>query len=293
MALWQATEPLIDEAMPPRSRAYAWYEAALLLYRRPALASRAAARAVEAVEPLGDRLALYRTLARLAITEPAPERSAVALERMRAQEDARWPARVLRQGANAEHVVALAADRFDDAVHWARRQVALEGEDGDWEFTGLANLANSELATGHIAAAIEVGERLVARLRGTRWEDSLALSRLNLVAALLAAGDAARARPLAAEGWAQAARFDLRPYWADYLALLAALEGRAAEAAQIAGYADAAYAALDGEREVNEARSIERATALAHQALGDEAVDRLVQQGRALPDEAITRLLFA
>ena len=47
----------------------------------------------------------------------------------------------------------------------------------------------------------------------------MAYTRLNLSAALLAIGDPGQARPHLRAGWAQAPRFDLQHYFADYLAL--------------------------------------------------------------------------
>ena len=76
---------------------------------------------------------------------------------------------------------------------------------------------------------------LVTALTGTRNEYGLAYAQINLAAAWLALDDIAKAHALAQIGWPLGLRFGLQPYWADYLALLAALEARPRAAARLSG----------------------------------------------------------
>src|SRR5207344_1106676 len=102
-----------------------------------------------------------------------------------------------------------------------------------------------ELAAGDARAAATTGRALVARLVAGRDEYHLTLARLNLCAALLALDAVAEARPVAEAGWRHAKRFKLQFGWADYLALLTALERRTAAAARLCGYSIAAYGRLE------------------------------------------------
>ena len=85
----------------------------------------------------------------------------------------------------------------------------------------------------------------------------------------------------------------MQAWWADHLALLAALQVRHRAAALLSGYADAVYARSDDTREVNETRSVERALAIARDALGAVEVERLRAQGALLRDADVDALAFA
>jgi hypothetical protein len=74
------------------------------------------------------------------------------------------------------------------------------------------------------------------------------------------------------------------------LALPAALERRYADAAMLAGYADACN--KSSTREGNEHVAIDRARTLAREALGDE-YDRLHEEGASLCTEQIAAIAFA
>jgi hypothetical protein len=84
----------------------------------------------------------------------------------------------------------------------------------------------------------------------------------------------------------------MQPYWADYFALLAVLEGRAADAARLAGFADAAYARNEDERQSNEIAAIERARTLTRAALGEAEAVRLQAEGARCSDGEAAALAF-
>jgi len=153
-------------------------------------------------------------------------------------------------------------------------------------------LIDAELAAGHAEAATSLGIELVESLRGTRHEYSLAFARINLLAALLAQGDAARARPVAQQAWARADAFELQHAAAAYLALLAALESRPRAAVQLAAYSQALYAARDESREQNETTATLRALQLVRHLLDDATFARLQAEGAALRDAEIDAVAF-
>ena len=176
-------------------------------------------------------------------------------------------------------------------LQWTHRLVAMAAARGSSDGTILANLVDAELAAGNPAQAAATGSALAASLAGGRDERGLAYARLNLSAALLALGDHEQARPHLRAGWAQALLFDLQPYFADYLALLTALDGRMDAAARLAGYADAVNARA-GKREPNEATAIAHALQLARTALGEATFDLLHAEGAAVRDADIAALAF-
>ena len=156
----------------------------------------------------------------------------------------------------------------------------------------LSTLANLELAAGKTEAAVQVGIELMALLDGTRHQQELALARINLCAARLAANEVEAACQLARDGCTQAARFEIQAAWADHAALLAALQQNFEVAAQLNGYADAGYRRYEATREVNEANSVGRARALARTALGDAAFEQWRLAGECLRDDEIEPLVF-
>ena len=79
---------------------------------------------------------------------------------------------------------------------------------------------------------------------------------------------------------------------ADNLALLAALEGRARDAAKLCGYGDAIYAANGVVRQVNEARMATDAERLAREKIGEAEFERLKAEGAALGENNIASLAF-
>jgi len=214
-----------------------------------------------------------------------------ALAQARALVDPAWPAARAHWQMEAEAFVAQARGDMAACLDWTRRQVAVSEARGLSDGSSIANLVDAELAAGNPAQAAETGVALVASLVGSRDESSLAYARINTSAALLALDEPQQARPHLRAGWSQAPLFDMQPYFADYMALLAALEGRPEAAARVAGYADTANARV-GERETNEATAYARAVQLARTALGDAAFERLHADGAVLRDADIEALAF-
>jgi predicted ATPase/DNA-binding winged helix-turn-helix (wHTH) protein len=266
--------------------------------RQVALVRRSVARLppVTASGPAPARWARHMALVELAIAEARggdPLAAEAALAEARALADPAWPPVRRQRLAAAEFALASRQGDTTAALEWTLRQNALQEASGhsDGIRVGLGNLVDAELAAGNAAQAATTGAALVAALAGGRGEKQLAFGRLNLSAALLALGQHEQARPHLRDGWAQAPLFDMQPFYADYLAQLAALEGRFEPAARLAGYADAGNARVS-ERQSNEAAAIAHAVQLARAALGDAAFDRLHAEGAALRDADIEALAF-
>jgi len=195
--------------------------------------------------------------------------------------------------ASAAAILAAEQGELDTAI--AQMQLAIadvESVGGDWQMS-MVTLVDLQLAAGDAAAAAQTGTRLLARLSGSRKRLVTALAQANLAAAWLAQDEVARARTPLQDGWAQAPALNLGGVYADYLALLAALESRPRAAALLAGWADTANAAW-GPRQGNEAAAIDRARRLARAALGDAEFDRLHAAGAArLREGDVAALAFA
>ena len=213
---------------------------------------------------------------------------------MRAVENSEWLPSQLKFRADAESVVAGLRGDHAERLSVMRKALAVSTELGDEveALNCMIILVDSELAAGNAHAAASIGRTLVNKLMLSRDEWELALTRVNLCAALLALDACTEVRPVAEAGWSQARRFELQAYWADYLALLAALEQRPAAAAKLCGYSTAAYAVKEEPREVNEAAAFDRACRLAVSAMGDIEFDRLQAQGRSLRYDDIAAIAF-
>ena len=302
MALAGACEArLASASLPEALQCRAWIELSCTLAdSQKARARQAAARALALARRLdasqGDRFLLYHALCRAASAaaqaSDLPAARALLAEAERV-EDAAWPAQRLLWRAEAAQWAARMDSDPTEALRRGRRLLALDRERGSHAGTATGNLVDAELAAGNAGAAARLGAELVASLRGTRHEYTLAFVRINLLAALLAQDDADAARPVAAAAWSKAAAFDLQHAVAAYLALLAALEGRPRAAARLASWSEALYASRDEAREHNETQATRRAQSIARQALGAAACATLHAEGARLRHADVSAIAFA
>ena len=300
-ALADRCAALVDGAVPPRLQQRAllqlsihWGNTQKLRSRELAQRALQLARQLHAGTP--DDFLLYFALCREAIGAARigqADAATAAIVELRALEDPGWPPQRLLWGVEAECHVASALGHAADALRHNRRLVELDQARGAHNMNGLASLIDYELAAGDCTSAVKNGSALVAALEGTREEYALAFARLNLTGAWLQLGDCVAARQVALAGWPQAARFEMQGYWADYLALLAALEARPQAAARLAGYADAAYNAHQDSRQVNEEAAVERARVLARAVLGEAECERLQREGGGMNPSDFAGLAFA
>ena len=302
MALADACEASLAAAgLPEDLQCRAWIELSCVLAdsqkvrgRHAAMRALALARRIDASQP--DRFVLYHALCRAASSAaqasdlPAAHALLTGAEQV---EDPAWPAQRLVWRAEAAQWAARMSSDPAEALRRGRRLLVLDRERGSHAATATGNLIDAELAAGNSGAAARLGAELVASLRGTRHEYSLAFVRINLLAALLAQDDAGAARPVARAAWSKAAAFDLQHAAAAYLALLCALEGRPRAAARLAGWSDALYAAREEAREHNETQATRRAQSLARQALGEAACATLQAEGARLRPADVAAIAFA
>jgi predicted ATPase/DNA-binding winged helix-turn-helix (wHTH) protein len=288
--LFDVTTPLVSDALPPAVRA-TWAAACSghWYWRKPLLAIEWAQLAVNLYRELRDEGGLYRSLSMLGMAASRAddratcEATCAELNRFDAK---RFSARLQFMASTAQF---LWADRTGDVARMMKllgEQLKLAKAAGDSAnvHNVLSNLADTELTAGLVDDAVAHGKELESRLRGTRHQTALAYAQVGLTGALLAQGDLVSARDMAHQAWPLAVRFDIKHPLADILALLAATEGRMADACRLRGYADAGYITYGLVRQTAELRAAERADELARASIGDAAFEQLRIEGTALSD---------
>ncbi len=251
----------------------------------------AAARA--AVTAGADAGLLYRCLGAMATLHAKAGNAAeadAAIAEAKALERPDWPLRLRMCHTDDQRRVAKYLGRMEASLTLSRQYLQMRQDAGAGTVPALSGLADTELAAGQAEAAVRTGTALVAQLEGTREEQELAHARLNLCAAFLALDQLQPASRTAALGWKTAERFGMQAWWADYLALLAALDGRPQAAALLLGFADAAYERTQDHREPNEAAAAARVRQRLGASQRAEDTVALLAAGALLPDAAVTAL---
>ena len=306
MALGDLCELLAEQVASPALRLRAWEVAVRPFIHRQQqqsllVAAKAMALARELDREAPDRWLLYEAIslwikAESIVVQVSPDALRDALAELARLEDPRWPAQRLTRGLEARRLACIALGGLDQpAEHLllTRRTIAGLEEEGADTAPMTSVLIDAELECGHTQAALQLGERMLEQLAGTRDEWSRMLTRSNLALAWLALDDVSHARLVLQSLWPAALQFNLHVLCSDTPALLAALEGRPHAAARLAGYADATYAARGVRRHPLEIAARARCDALARAALGDATFDRLLAEGRQLRDEHVAALAFA
>ena len=158
----------------------------------------------------------------------------------------------------------------------------------------LTNFADLEFKSGNVDAALQLGFESIAVSREFGTMTSIPF--LNLAAYLLATGRLADAWENAREGLQHGLKRQRHLIVAialQHLAQVAARQGDTETAAQLVGYADAAYASERHERHPTEKHEYERILAILRNAYAPSRLTALFARGRALSQEAAVRLALA
>jgi predicted ATPase len=302
VALCEAIEPLLGDAVPGPLRARVWLEGSVVLrLRRSHVATHWIRRALQWYEAArNDRAGLYLALAEY-VQCARRERSlgdheaAALLDRLHTLEhEGGLPPQVAARGVRCATLLMKQLDRpADEMVHNQQRAIALEAAAGQPDPMASVNYTNLLVEVGRADEALRFGLKLHDELQGTRHMWALDSLRSNLAAAWLAKDATGQARALALEAWPLSALVESQHSWADHLALLAALQGRPHAAALLAGRADALYALRRHTRQGVEIQSYQRARALTSDALGHAAAERARSTAGALTDDEVARIAFA
>lgn len=294
--LWSATEPLLQESMDAKVRADWALGASLWNHTDTHYRAHWARTAVELSRQIGDKNRLMFALMAMVKSRPGTfdEEQRQAFEELRQLNTPERPAglqmRALLMEGNILSMsgeAAQAQEKFRQAL-----QLSAQACDSLTAYGVLLSAIDAELKAGSIDEAVQHSIDLVQRLRATRSIRFLTVALFNLCLGQLLQGSVAQARATAREAWPLACTFQLQVHLCDHLALLAALEGRAEVAMQLAGCADARHAQLALEREANEKRVAEQALALARAGLDDQEAQRLYARGAELVDAEIEALLW-
>ena len=283
---------------PAALRVRAWRELSVALANRhPPRSLQAAQQALQLAREHdaaagSDRYPLYDALCGAAhmLVDEATDEAEALLREARAIEDPAWAPFRRRPGVRVEASIAATRGEAERALSLLRLLYEMERAAGESGHVTLLNLANAELVAGDAAAAVRSGTKLVARLRDQRDDNVLAYARVNLAAAHLALDQAEAARAQLHNACAAVPRSRLHPWTVDFLALLAALEGRHEDAARVAAAADARYAAMHGARQANELRARERIAALLRALADAQQQATLDEERRPLSDAEVVAL---
>lgn len=296
--VWAATERCVSPQQDAALRA-GWLlgSASFRAEREARLSEQHASAAAALYRALGDEQGEARALAYVASSrlDDAAERQRAAFERMQSLVKPHWPPATLAAVCRAECLYAYRREDFDTVEAAFRRWLAHSDGVGNAVTTNAVamNLADLALARGRAAEAVQLSQAPLARLRGSRDRHAFSILCMNLSAALLACDRIAEARAIIAEAWPLAPALSMQSRWLDYLALLAALEGRYTDAAALLTRADADYRAKGERRERHQQRSHERAAALAAAGLDAAALERARAAGRCLSDREAGELGLA
>jgi predicted ATPase/DNA-binding SARP family transcriptional activator len=181
----------------------------------------------------------------------------------------------------ADELYTTAAERFEAIGNTTRQAVA------------LSNLAAIAARRGDAAAAAERGARAIELQRAIGDLDGTAVSLANLGRVLLELGDEPGARGAFGESFELALRLSYQMLLAYLVGAAGELARRAGEletAAVLVGSAASLFEAMGMEIPEEEIHEHERTLTPLRETLGNAAVERLLQEGRAgAADEMIAR----
>jgi predicted ATPase/DNA-binding winged helix-turn-helix (wHTH) protein len=157
------------------------------------------------------------------------------------------------------------------------------------------SLADTNWALGELDAAVAGFREAIALMRGSNMGTKLILgvNLTNLAGALVERGDFDEALSAAREGVELRRAGGDTKGALDHLALRAALVGRPEDAARVAGYVDAVFAAKGVVRQVNETRARARLDRLLHDRLGAGKLAQLMAEGATMTEEDACRLALS
>jgi predicted ATPase len=293
----EAASTRIGPDTPPADEARLWLWLGLSWsLAAPDRAGPALQRAIDLYRGLGDARNLGFALPRLAHEEALAgrfDRAASLLAEARPLLGDTTPPKVL--GDYYDYCAVLKALTGDPAGARTDLQTAVTlyrsaGAERYALFT-LAQLGDVAWSLGDLDAARSGMQETVALLRKSPLASvMLGLCLSNLAGVHTERGELDEALTAAREGLPMLVDGGFAWSHLDHLALRAALAGKFADAARLAGFSDVAYAARKAPRQPNEARSRDRMQGLLEKKLPAADLARLVAEGAALSEEAACKL---
>ncbi|MEI9985643.1 MAG: tetratricopeptide repeat protein [Aliidongia sp.] len=252
LPLVDGTTPAVDEARLLRGAGSLWYNYDRL--RSLAQHERSAA----LYRQIGDRLNLATVLSSIGSLYASLGRNTEAKAALREAEGILSSSDRKRSLFNVMNNLGTLAgfmNEVDEARHSFARalELARSVKDVSRESYILMNLAEVEFVLGSVDRAVALAQDAVRGLRSTGRRSFLVLGLINLGSYLILRGDLAEGRSVAEEALSAASEeggFVVRVCLQQW-ALLGALGGQYAEAAQLLGFVDAGYAASGDVRQPN------------------------------------------
>jgi len=250
----------------------------------------AARHAVSDSRNLEDQRRLFEALLSLAVGHATAgdfDSAEQALADAAAIEDPRWPPRLHWLGANHRSRIELLRGDGYAYRECARAELPFAESAGSpcQAASVRVNLADAALMAGDWDEAILLGRSASEELRRLNLPQLLAVSLVNLCAALMHKGEMDLAREAALDALPSIWQHKMSGYLFCHLALLAASLLRHDVSARMLGYADAYFAASLLPREPSEARSTRMASKLLETTLTAAQLDALKRAGAGLTEE--------
>ena len=286
----------VHDGVPTEHAARYWLSLATLGMRsyEPRESFDAALRAADLYRSLGDDSRCYDALICAAVQGHSTRERDLAIAEAARLERPAWPARQRAGLLYARCWLHARLGRYEEALACAEQQAAInrEGSDPVGEQAAMANVASMELLLGRPDAALAHGRAAIARLDAigaaavAGYQHWIVMIALMLLKRLDEARDAGRMAStlLSREG----DKYRVLPA----LALLAALQGRIADAARIVGKDDTKYGRADVPRPPIAAFLRTRLDPLLASGLPPSEIERLRAEGAAMRDEQVFRLGF-
>ena len=263
---------ILDDCTPPDCAAVILHDAAWLLHHFDNREARRLYKQSAAIfRQLGDELGLAKANLSIAYiqlrADGRDEEAAAALRAACEVLSASGHKRSLCSALNALGIIAMHQQNFTEACDSFKSvaELARQARHRRLECVAVANLALLEFTRGDVERAIELGREALNGRRSLPQRHRIPQALHNLAAYLLAADRPGEARPVAEEalsllrGQAEAIdRLANLQMWS----LIAALEGRYADAARLIGWVDAAYERAGSRRNPWEQQSYERLLSL-------------------------------
>jgi predicted ATPase len=288
----------IDDQTPVREQARAWVALGILLgTAAPARAADALARGIELYRRLGEISRLGPSLVELGriwmYMGRFDQAAAVLAEAYPLLERANLPRQLAHYFESLGFLRMLTGD-VPGARALLEKALPLS-RSAEAESTTLSlvlNLAEMTWALGDLDAALAGFQEAISLMRKSPYatrKSMIGTCLSGLAGVHTERGELPEALAAATEGLPMRRESD---FWGalDHLGLRAALAGKVSNAARLAGYTDAIYAAKESTRHPNETRARERLQRLLSEKLSRTELERLLDEGAKLSEDEACRL---
>ena len=287
----------VESATPATDQARLWHWLGVLSDSAPDQALTRYERALDLYRQTGDALGVALTLVRIArvlAQRGRLEQSESALtEAFPALVGSDLPKALGMYFTNLGYLKMLAGEPAAAKVHYETSLSHYRESGSDYPVLAhLGELGDVNWALGDLDAAVSMLLEYVAMLRRSTMsrKSSLGFALGNLAGLFTERGELEEALAAAREGLPLLRDAGYVWIFADHVALRAALAGKLANAARIAGYADAEHARKGATHEPNEARAQASLWVLLREQLDAAELERLLAEGAKLSEDRICRL---